>query len=84
MLSMGVTFPLVMAGGAFFPFEAMPEWLARIGKLTPNGWALARFKEIVDGVPDPALLLTTLAGLAAVGAVLYLLCLGRLAGFARG
>lgn len=84
MLSMGVTFPLVMAGGAFFPFEAMPVWLARVGKMTPNGWALARFKEIVDGVADPGLLLVTFAGLTAVGAVLYLTSLGRMARFVRG
>jgi ABC-type multidrug transport system permease subunit len=44
-----VIFPLMMAGGSFFPFEAMPAWMARIGAYTPNGWAVVQFKAIIDG-----------------------------------
>ena len=40
LLSTLVLFPLVMLGGSFFPFEAMPEWMAAIGRWTPNGLAL--------------------------------------------
>jgi ABC-2 type transport system permease protein len=43
-----------MAGGSFFPFEIMPQWLANIGRLTPNGWFMARFKQILDGQPSLA------------------------------
>jgi ABC-type multidrug transport system permease subunit len=38
-----------MLGGTFFPFEAMPKWLAAIGQYTPNGWAVMQFKEIISG-----------------------------------
>ena len=49
-----VTFPLLMIGGSFFPFEAMPEWMASIGKWTPNGWALLELKELLFGDFEPA------------------------------
>ncbi|MDH3747960.1 MAG: ABC transporter permease [Gammaproteobacteria bacterium] len=31
-------FPLLMAGGSFFPLAALPEWIAAIGRLSPNGF----------------------------------------------
>src|SRR5262245_4535486 len=46
LLSTLVTMPLLMLGGSFFPFEAMPAGMAALGRHTPNGWALERFKEI--------------------------------------
>jgi ABC-type multidrug transport system permease subunit len=83
MLTSAVLFPLVMAGGAFFPFEVMPAWLASIGKKTPNGWALLRLREILDGAADPAMIGVTLAGLLALSGVFFLLTLARLRRFAR-
>ena len=44
-----VFFVLSMIGGSFFPFEMMPKWLANIGRVTPNGYAIARFKEMISG-----------------------------------
>jgi ABC-2 type transport system permease protein len=44
-----ITLPLAMLGGNFFPFEAMPPGLARIGKLTPNGWSMMELKAILAG-----------------------------------
>jgi ABC-type multidrug transport system permease subunit len=44
-----ILFPLLMIGGTFFPFEAMPDWMASIGRWTPNGWALTRFRALVEG-----------------------------------
>lgn len=35
-------FPLLMLGGSFFPFAALPEWIAGIGKMTPNGFLADR------------------------------------------
>ena len=35
-----VVMTLMMLGGSFFPFELMPGFLARVGRLTPNGWAV--------------------------------------------
>jgi len=35
-------FPLMMAGGSFFPLEALPDWIAGIGRLSPNGFIVDR------------------------------------------
>jgi len=61
-----VVFPLLMTGGSFFPFETMPDWLARIGRMTPNGMALVHLKRILSGEVDAATLLPAFLGLAAV------------------
>ncbi|NOZ33192.1 MAG: ABC transporter permease [Alphaproteobacteria bacterium] len=37
LFTIALMFPLLMAGGSFFPFEAMPEFMAALGRLTPNG-----------------------------------------------
>ena len=73
-----VIFPLMMAGGSFFPFEAMPAWMARIGGFTPNGWAVMRFKEIADGASRPITLFSAALVLAVAGAVAFLLILRKL------
>ena len=83
LLANAVTFPLVMVGGSFFPFEVMPDWMARIGKWTPNGWSLLRLREILDGKPNPELMAVTALALFALGAVLFLLTLTRMSRFAR-
>lgn len=84
ILTMVVLFPLMMAGGSFFPFEAMPSWMAAIGRLTPNGWALEQLKRILLEDVSSGSLLVTLAGLLVVGAVLFLWCARRLrSGFAQ-
>jgi ABC-type multidrug transport system permease subunit len=49
VLSFLVVFPLMMLGGSMFPLEAMPSWLAAIGKFTPNGWAGLQLKAILLG-----------------------------------
>ena len=53
MLTTFLVFLLGMLGGTFFPFEWMPDWLVAIGKWTPNGWAVLRFKAILAGSIDP-------------------------------
>jgi len=45
---------LMMAGGSFFPFEVMPDFLRRIGEWTPNGWALIQLQGILSGELDLA------------------------------
>jgi len=47
-----VIFPLMMLGGSFFPFEAMPDWMVAVGRWTPNGRALIELKTIVEGSAD--------------------------------
>lgn len=73
-----VIFPLMMLGGSFFPFEVMPPWMARIGALTPNGWAVVRFKEIMDGAGSAANLLAAAVGLVLISALAFLLILRKL------
>jgi ABC-type multidrug transport system permease subunit len=65
LLSTLLLFPLMMAGGSFFPFEAMPNWLAAIGRKLPNGWALEQFKLILGGGTTASGLLWAAAGLLA-------------------
>jgi len=38
VFSMMLVFPLLMAGGSFFPLAVMPGWIAAIGRLSPNGF----------------------------------------------
>jgi ABC-type multidrug transport system permease subunit len=84
VLASALVFPLMMLGGSFFPFEAMPDWMAALGRWTPNGWALVRLKEILVGRAEPRALLASAAALAGVGAVLFALAARRLgAAFAR-
>ena len=68
-----ITLPLAMLGGSFFPFETMPGWMVGAGKATPNGWALLRLREIMDGAPQIGLL----AG-SALAAVAFLALAGWL------
>lgn len=35
-------FPLMMAGGSFFPLAALPDWIAAMGRLSPNGFVVDR------------------------------------------
>ncbi len=83
LLTTIILFPLIMMGGSFFPFEAMPTWLAAVGKFTPNGWTLVQLKAILAGNPDPTVLGITAASLLGVSMLLFALILMRLRGFAR-
>ena len=80
MLSNLVLFPIVMLGGSFFPFEAMPEWMAAIGRWTPNGLALVRLKEIVAGQPDAGGLLAAALAIGLPAAAAFALSVRRLRG----
>jgi ABC-type Na+ efflux pump permease subunit len=42
-------FPLMMVGGSFFPLEALPGFLARIGAWTPNGFVVEKLKGYLLG-----------------------------------
>ena len=85
VLSMAIIFPLMMVGGSFFPFEAMPPAMAAVGRLTPNGWALDQLKAILLGRMELGTLARVFAGLLAAGAVLFLWSARRLrSGFAQG
>jgi ABC-type transport system involved in cytochrome c biogenesis permease component len=38
LLTSLVVFPLLMMGGSFFPLDVLPDWMAAIGRLSPNGF----------------------------------------------
>lgn len=71
LLTTFILFPLLMVGGSFFPFEAMPDWLARIGERTPNGWALKQLADILWGRVQWTLLGIAFLMLSALGLVLF-------------
>lgn len=80
MLSNIVLFPVLMLGGSFFPLEMMPDWMAEIGRWTPNGAALVRLGEILDAQPDfPAMGVAALA-IGIPAAIAFALATRRLSG----
>lgn len=82
VIANAITLPLAMLGGSFFPFEAMPGWMAGIGRLTPNGWALLRLRDIMSGEIDAGMLLVSAAGVLAIVAALGFFAARRIRGFA--
>lgn len=41
--------PTTMLGGAFWPFEMMPEYMQKIGNLTPQRWAIGSIEKLQSG-----------------------------------
>jgi ABC-2 type transport system permease protein len=83
VLTSAALFPLAMAGGSFFPFEVMPDWLAAVGRRTPNGWALNELTAILSGRTDAHALAAALAVVLAVGTLAVWIAGRRLREFAR-
>ncbi len=77
-------FPLLMLGGSFFPFEAMPEWMVNAGGYTPNGWILQELKPILLQESNLGTLAVSFAGLIAGCALLYALLHRRMWRIALG
>jgi ABC-2 type transport system permease protein len=80
LITNSILFPLSMLGGAFFPFEVMPKWMAAVGRLTPNGWALERFKDLLFGEIGMAQLALNTLGLTAVTLLILWLARRRIEG----
>lgn len=79
VLSNVVMFPMMMIGGAFFPFEAMPAWMRAVGAWTPNGQALVQFKAILAGAASTVEIASAALAIGVPAAVLFLVS-ARLAG----
>ena len=75
-------FPLMMIGGAFFPFEALPDWLKAIGVWVPNGYLLERLKAYLFYDGGVTALAKSLPYTLAMAAALWLLCAWRIKAFA--
>jgi len=80
LLATLVVFPLVMLGGSLFPFDLMPGWLATVGRWTPNGLAVVRLREILDGRVQAGPLLGSAAGILVPAAGAFWLAARRLGG----
>jgi ABC-type multidrug transport system permease subunit len=80
LLSNIIVFPIIMIGGSFFPFEAMPAWMAAVGRWTPNGLGVLRLKEILFGTPSAGVLLLSAAGIGVPAALAFLGAARRLRG----
>jgi ABC-type Na+ efflux pump permease subunit len=78
ILTMALIFPLMMVGGSFFPFEAMPGWMASVGKLTPNGWALEQLKNILLQHTDITRSAAAFLGISVTTLILFFIAVWRL------
>ncbi len=78
ILTVVVLFPLMMIGGSFFPFEAMPGWMAQVGQWTPNGLAIVRLKEMLSGDLALGSLAMATAGIGAPAALAFFYSIHRL------
>lgn len=84
LLTSMLLFPLLMAGGSFFPFAALPDWIAAIGRRTPNGFVVDRLGTELTAaaawsIGPQSWLIVLLMALSGLG-----ICAWRLqAGFAR-
>jgi ABC-type multidrug transport system permease subunit len=75
VLTSVVLFPLMMIGGCFFPFEAMPRWMRAVGSRTPNGQAVLHLKAMYAGHLDLIALGGAALAIGAGASVCFLLCL---------
>jgi ABC-2 type transport system permease protein len=73
---------LALIGGCVLPRELMPEQTQQLSRLTPQGWALDAYRELLGtaGEYDPnlSIVLTACAVLAAFGAGFLALAWGLL------
>ena len=70
LLTFALLMPLMMVGGCMFPLEAMPRWMAAVGRHTPNGWGIEQLKAILLGRDGPLGLPASFALMAAGATVL--------------
>jgi len=77
MIATLIMFPLLMAGGSFFPTETMPKFIASIAQYTPNGRVIEPLKGYLTGEYGAAGVFSDLWGILAVTLLLVLLT-GRL------
>jgi ABC-type multidrug transport system permease subunit len=83
IVTQAMVFPLMMLGGSFFPFEAMPKWMVAIGQWLPNGYLLQSFKLwFIDNQNLQVLLTPALIGFSFI-IIMWLINKSILTQFAR-
>jgi ABC-type transport system involved in cytochrome c biogenesis permease component len=84
LLTTILLFPLMMAGGSFFPLAALPDWIAAIGRLSPNGFVVDRLSGELTASHAWSIDIASWLTMLAVAASGLLLSTWRLrSGFAR-
>ncbi|MDH3339258.1 MAG: ABC transporter permease [Gammaproteobacteria bacterium] len=84
VISSLLLFPLLMAGGSFFPLAVMPGWIAAIGRLSPNGFVADRLTSEITEVGAWIIDASSWLIVAAAAASGLAICAWRLrTGFAR-
>lgn len=73
MIATLVMFPLLMAGGSFFPTETMPKFIVAIAQYTPNGNVVEPLKAYLLGEFGASGMFSGLWGIMAVALMLVLL-----------
>ncbi len=77
-------FPLLMAGGSFFPFAALPDWIAALGRRTPNGFIADRLTTEITSATTWAIDIQSWLIVSTMAVLGLALCAWRLqTGFAR-
>lgn len=84
VVSGALLFPLLMAGGSFFPMAVMPGWIAAIGRASPNGFMADRLTHEVTQPGEWLIDLNSWLIVVAAAVVGLAICAWRLrTGFAR-
>ena len=84
VISSMLLFPLLMAGGSFFPLAVLPGWIAAIGRASPNGFVSHRRTIEITAEEAWSLVLSDWLIVIGVAAAGLSVCAWRLkAGFAR-
>ena len=84
LLTTILLFPLLMMGGSFFPLDTLPDWLAAIGRLSPNGFIVDKLTQELTAATAWTIDMNDWLLAAALTGLGLALCTWRLgAGFAR-
>jgi ABC-2 type transport system permease protein len=84
VFSMMLVFPLLMAGGSFFPLAVLPGWIAAIGRVAPNGFMADRLTTEITASSAWSIDAMSWATVSLAATVGLSICAWRLrAGFAR-
>jgi ABC-2 type transport system permease protein len=84
VMSSMLVFPLLMAGGSFFPLAVMPAWIAAIGRASPNGFMADRLTTEVTAATSWSIALADWLLVFVAAAVGLAVCAWRLrSGFAK-
>jgi ABC-2 type transport system permease protein len=84
VMSSMLVFPLLMAGGSFFPLAVMPAWIAAIGRASPNGFMADRLTTEVTAATSWSIALVDWLLVFVAAAVGLAVCAWRLrSGFAK-